>query len=496
MSYFNFFSSDKSSLAVETMNALERSLAVIEFDPEGRILRANDKFLGLMGYNLEEIQSKHHSMFVAEKIVKSPDYKQFWVDLRAGEFQQAAFPRQTKDGRRVWIEATYNPVFDRTGKVVKVVKLATDITARQEHLADQDGKINAISRSQAVIEFDLKGNILDANDNFLSVLGYSLAEVKGKHHRMFVERGYANSAEYKEFWDELARGNFVARQFKRIAKNGDEVWIQASYNPIFDVDGTPCKVVKYATDVTNQVRLLIDLKAMIDTNFAEIDESLDQLDERSGFASLTSQETSANVQAVAASAEELLASINEISRSMAAARSSTDHVFDKAVQANSSTEKMNSVVSSMGNIVEVIQNIASQINLLALNATIESARAGEAGKGFAVVATEVKNLANQAARATEQISAEIEGVQAIAGEVSHVLGSIRGDVEGVVNNVTSISSAVEEQSAVTSEVSINMQAMAVSVESFSGTLNEIKYASTMVAGAVGRTREAAMILAR
>jgi methyl-accepting chemotaxis protein len=313
---------------------------------------------------------------------------------------------------------------------------------------------------------------------------------------MLVDPEYAKSAEYQQFWRELTQGNFIARQFKRIAKGGREVWIEASYNPIFDPDGNPYKVVKYATDITAQISLLIDLKAMIDTNFAEIDKSLYQLDERSGFAFSTSEETSLNVQAVAAGAEQLVASINEISRSMSAARSSTDQVFEKAVNAGASTEKMNDVVSSMGNIIEVIQNIASQINLLALNATIESARAGEAGKGFAVVANEVKNLAKQAARATEQISAEIGGVQSIASEVAGVLGSICSDMEGVRNNVTSISSAVEEQSAVTSEVSVNMQSMATSVECFSGTIDQIRTASTMVSGTVGRTREAAMVLAR
>ncbi len=496
MSYFNFFSSDKNGLAAATLQALENSLAVIEFDPSGRILRANDNFLGLLGYRLDEIQGQHHSLFVEDKIVNTPDYKKFWADLAAGQYQKAAFPRKTKDGRRVWIEATYNPVRDHSGKVVKVVKFATDITARQARMADQNGKVDAIWRSQAVIEFDLKGNILDANDNFLAVMGYSLAEIKGQNHRMFVEPDYAQSADYKEFWRELGRGNFIAQQFKRIAKGGRVVWIQASYNPIFDPDGNPYKVVKYATDITEQIALLGDLKSMIDVNFAEIDQNLYTLDDQANDAYTMSEETSTNVQAVAASTDQLLASITEISRSMSSARDSTDEMLDKAVKAGASTQRMDEVVSSMGSIVEVIQNIASQINLLALNATIESARAGEAGKGFAVVANEVKNLAKQAARATEQISVDISGVQDIAREVADVLGDIRTGVEGVVNNVTSISSAVEEQSAVTGEVSVNMQSMAMSVENFAATITEIRSGSTQVSGSVGRTREAAMVLAR
>lgn len=496
MSMLSFLSSKKSGLASETLVALEKSLAVIEFEIDGTIIRANDNFLSLMGYSLAEITGKHHRIFVPTQIRTAPEYDLFWKDLAAGQFKSQAFPRLTKSGKQVWIEATYNPVFDDRGKVSKIVKFASDITARQEKLAELDGKVEAIGRSQAVIEFDLDGTIRDANDNFLSVMGYELSEIQGKHHRMFVEPEYARSADYADLWKDLRAGNFTSQQFKRIAKGGRIVWIEASYNPIFDANGVPYKIVKFATDVTEQVNLLIDLKAMIDNNFSEIDDSLHQLDEKSIFAVSVSNQTSANVQAVAAGSEELAASIAEISRSMSEARTSTDQVFEKTVLAGQSTDKMNEVVAAMGNIVEVIQNIASQINLLALNATIESARAGEAGKGFAVVATEVKNLANQAARATEQISGEIGGIQTIASEVVAVLGSIRSDVETVLNNVTTISSAVEEQSAVTQEVSGNMQNMATSVESFASTIEQIKLSATSVAGTVSRTREAAMVLAR
>ncbi|MBL4840275.1 MAG: PAS domain-containing methyl-accepting chemotaxis protein [Thalassospira sp.] len=496
MSMLSFLSSKKSGLASETIVALDKSMAVIEFEADGTIIRANENFLAFMGYNASEVVGKHHRMFVPEEIRSAPAYGQFWKDLAAGEFKREAFPRITKSGRKVWIEASYNPVLDRHGKVLKIVKFASDITERQEKLAELEGKVNAIARSQAVIEFDLHGNIQDANENFLSVMGYEMSEIAGKHHKMFVEPEYASSREYDDFWKSLRAGNFVSQQFKRLAKGGRIIWIEASYNPIFDANGVPYKVVKFATDVTEQVNLLIDLKAMIDNNFSAIDQSLHQLDEKSIFAATVSNQTSANVQAVAAGSEELAASIAEISRSMSEARTSTDQVFEKTVLAGQSTDKMNEVVAAMGNIVEVIQNIASQINLLALNATIESARAGEAGKGFAVVATEVKNLANQAARATEQISGEIGGIQTIASEVVAVLGSIRSDVETVLNNVTTISSAVEEQSAVTQEVSGNMQNMATSVESFAATIEEIKSSAISVAGTVGRTREAAMVLAR
>lgn len=496
MGFFNFFKHSGSQTAAMTLDALDKSLAVIEFDLQGNVLRANKNFLDVLGYELSEIVGKHHAMFVPDEIRKSPDYDVFWSDLRKGVFKRAAFPRITKTGKRVWIEATYNPVCDSKGNVIKVVKYSSDITKRQEALADFEGKVNAINRSQAVIEFDLNGYILDANDNFLSAMGYQLSEVVGKHHSMFADPAYAKSEEYVEFWRDLGRGNFNSGQFKRFAKGGKEIWIEASYNPIFDANGVPYKVVKYATDITDQIKLLTDLKLMIDNNFGEIDQSLSELDQRSTVAYTSCEETSSNVQAVAAGAEQLAASICEISRSMAEARTSTDQVFEKSIAAGASTEKMTEVVSAMSNIIDVIQGIAGQINLLALNATIESARAGEAGKGFAVVANEVKNLANQVAKATEQITSEIEGVQDIAGEVSGVLGSIRSEVEGVLHNVTTISSAVEEQSAVTQEVSSNMQNMSASVDQFASSVNFIRDASSMVLGNVGRTREAALVLAR
>ncbi|MBO6805838.1 PAS domain-containing methyl-accepting chemotaxis protein [Thalassospira sp.] len=496
MGFFNFFKRSDSKNAAMTLSALEQALAVIEFDLHGKVLRANKNFLAVMGYEFSEIVGKHHALFVPEEIRKSAEYDAFWADLRKGMFKSAAFPRITKTGQRVWIEATYNPVCDEKGNVTKIVKFASDITKRQEAMADFEGKVTAINRSQAVIEFDLNGYILDANDNFLAAMGYQLSEIVGKHHRMFVEPSYASSQDYAEFWRELAKGNFVSQQFKRFAKGGREIWIEASYNPIFDANGVPYKVVKYASDITEQVKLLTDLKQMIDSNFGEIDNSLTELEQRSTVAHSSCEETSSNVQTVAAAAEELAASIAEISRGMTEARASTDQVFEKSIAAGASTEKMSEVVTAMSSIIDVIQNIAGQINLLALNATIESARAGEAGKGFAVVANEVKNLANQVAKATEQITGEIEGVQNIAGEVAGVLGAIRTEVEDVLNNVTTISSAVEEQTAVTQQVSSNMQSMANSVEQFASSVNFIRDASSIVSGNVGRTRQAALVLAR
>lgn len=234
------------------LDAINAAFAFIEFDTQGNILNANDIFLDAMGYNLNEIQGKHHSMFVDQVYARSNDYKKFWNDLKGGESQSGEFSRIGKNGEIVWLLASYTPVVDEKGKAVKVIKLATNITATKVQSADFKGQVEAIGKSQAVISFHMDGTIIDANENFLKPMGYALYEVQGKHHRMFVEDTYSRSPAYAEFWARLNRGEFVAEEFKRIGKGGKEVWIQASYNPIFDLSGKPFKVVKFATDVTEQ----------------------------------------------------------------------------------------------------------------------------------------------------------------------------------------------------------------------------------------------------
>jgi methyl-accepting chemotaxis protein len=362
--------------------------------------------------------------------------------------------------------------------------------------ADLQGQIQAINKAQAVIEFNLDGTVITANENFLSALGYSLAEIQGKPHSMFVDPAYRDSPDYRQFWEKLRRGEYQAAQYKRIGKGGREVWIEASYNPILDLNGIPYKVVKYATDITRQIALLDSLKKLIDVNFGEIDGAIDRSTSQTTEAVKAASETSGNVQMVASSAEELDASIKEISESMTKSKEATDYVFDQASIADRSTQRLVDAAKAMGGVVDLIQTIAGQINLLALNATIESARAGDAGKGFAVVATEVKNLANQAARATEQISKEIENVQTVSGEVVSVLADIRKSIETVREHVSGTASAVEEQSAVTRGMSANMQGAAMAVETITGSINEISAAILQAGQAVGKTKEAAQVLAR
>jgi methyl-accepting chemotaxis protein len=493
---FNVFGRTANGIAAATLSALSKSQAVIEFDLSGNILTANENFLNALGYTLPEIQGQNHSMFVEPGYRASAEYKTFWDDLHAGRHQAKQFKRIGKGGREVWIEATYNPILNRSGKPFKVVKFATDVTAQKIEYANLRGEVDAISKSQAVIEFGLDGKVLTANQNFLGLLGYTLAEIKGQHHRMFVEPSYRESPEYRAFWQKLNQGEFQAAQFKRITKSGKEVWIEASYNPILDLDGRPCKVVKFATDITAQVTLLGNLKTMIDRNFGEIDTALATSSQQAELAIGASGLTATRVQSMAASTEELAASVREIADTMSKSRTATDTAHAQTGAANLATGRLATTSQSMGGIVQLIRSIAGQINLLALNATIESARAGEAGKGFAVVASEVKSLARQASDATDQIATEIDKLQTVSGEVVGALAQIGASIDIVRTFVTGTAGAVEEQSVVTQEMSAGMQQTATSVSAMNDNVTGIAAAVHQVAHAVASTKDAARVLVR
>jgi methyl-accepting chemotaxis protein len=407
--------------AAALMAAIDRSLAMIRFKMDGTILSANANFLRVMGYTLAEVQGKHHRIFVDPGYAASAEYQDFWAKLRRGEFDSGEYRRLGKGGGEVWIQASYNPVYDSSGHLREVVKVATDVTARKLRDAEYAGQIAAIRKTQAVIAFTLDGVILEANENFLQTMGYTFDEIKGRHHSIFIEPGTERSAEYQQFWANLRLGRSESRVFRRYGKHGREVWIQASYNPILDLNGKPFKVVKFATDVTGMVKLR-------DT-------------------------TSANAESVAAATTELSASIGEINRSMAESRKATDAILATTSTSQEASTNLLDSMRLMESIASLIRDIAGKVNILALNAAIEAARAGEAGKGFAVVASEVKNLANQTATATDKIVTEISGVQAISEKVARSVQETMKGVKLVNDYVQSVAVAMEEQSAATREIS-------------------------------------------
>ena len=425
---FGFSNKANNDSALAQAAAIGKSQAVIEFKLDGTIVTANENFLNAMGYSLDEIRGKHHSMFVEPATRDSHDYREFWARLNRGEFQAAQYKRIAKGGREIWIQASYNPILDKAGKPVGVVKFATDITAQKIHSMEDAGKIAAIGRAQAVIEFNMDGTIVNANENFLNAMGYSLPEIQGKHHSIFVPTADRDSATYRNFWARLNRGEFEAGEFKRIAKGGKEIWILASYNPILDDRGKPFKVVKYASDVTSQVLTRIGNERVRNM-----------------------------MESVAAGSEELNASVREISEAMTKSRETALGAVEQVATADAQAQRLSNAAQAMSGIVEMISSITGQINLLALNATIESARAGEAGRGFAVVASEVKSLANQAKQATDTISSEIDALNSIAAAVATSLSEIKAAIAGVNEYITSTAAAVEEQSIVTQDMSTNMQ---------------------------------------
>ncbi len=465
------FNADRS--IVEALNA---SQAVIEFTPSGKILTANSNFLDTVGYRLEDIRGQHHSLFCDGEYAKSETYSRFWAELARGVFQSGEFKRVGKSGQAIWLQATYNPIRDKTGRVTRIVKFANDITAVKLKSLDFAGKVAAMDRAQAVIEFTVHGEVIFANPNFLSVLGYRLDEITGRHHRIFCDPAEVNSREYTDFWNALARGEFQAGEYRRIGKSGTDVYIQATYNPIFDDTGAVVKVVKFATDMTQTVQKRLRNDSLGHEINAELGDVISQMvtaNEMAAGASGASTETGAIINSVAAASEELSQSVREIAQSMNFARTGAESVFRHAESANQHAGTLNTSAASMNNVVSLIQNIASQINLLALNATIESARAGEAGRGFAVVASEVKSLANQAASSTKTIAEEIANMQSVTGDVVGALGLISTSMTSVMENVTSVASAMEQQNTVTGEISSNMQSAVIAVEQIEESLGHI-----------------------
>ena len=454
----SFFTRGRDKAAV--LAALNASQAIIEFKPDGTILTANPNFCAAMGYQLDEIRGRHHSLFVEPKYKESAEYREFWAKLARGEYQAAQYKRVAKGGREVWIEASYNPIRDRRGRVYKVVKFATDISAHKAEFSDLAGKVEAIKRSQAVIEFNLDGTIITANGNFLGVMGYRLEEIQGRHHSMFAEPGVKESPEYRQFWAKLNRGEFDAGQYKRLAKGGKPIWIEASYNPIFDHNGKLAKVVKFATDLTprkqEHAALADDFEGSVKTLVESVAASAATMQIAAKTLAAAAEQTNGQSTAVSAASEQLAASVAEISRQIAESSRIVGIAVSEARKSEAMVGNLVTAAGRIGDVSKLIADIAGQTNLLALNATIEAARAGEAGKGFAVVASEVKSLANQTAKATEEIEQQIKGIQDSSHGTAEAIREITKVIGQVSEISTSISSAVEQQSASTREVSQNI----------------------------------------
>ncbi|MCH5535220.1 methyl-accepting chemotaxis protein [Pseudomonas syringae pv. syringae] len=382
-------------------SALEKSMAVVELGLDGKILRANDNFLAAMGYRAEELATKTHRDFCEPEMLRSREYADLWASLKAGKFISGTFKRVGKNGHSVWLEASYNPVTDAQGNVVKVVKYALDVTTRVMLENETSSKLAAVDRAMAICEFEPNGNVITANNNFLNVMGYALAEIKGKHHRSFCEPTLVNSPEYNEFWRKLNHGEFIGDQFKRIGKQGRVVWLEATYNPVFDVDGKLYKIVKFASDITQRVE-----KQEADAHGAS-------------RAYHISAETEKVAEQGTLVIQETAREMRQISENIGASAKLVSQLGDRSEQITA--------------IVNTIRGIADQTNLLALNAAIEAARAGDQGRGFAVVADEVRQLAGRTSGSTTEIA---EMIGKILAETREAVASMDATQEGAIRGVT------------------------------------------------------------
>ncbi|HQT61349.1 MULTISPECIES: PAS domain-containing methyl-accepting chemotaxis protein [unclassified Acidiphilium] len=518
------------------INVLGESFGLVSFAPDGTILDANERFLGLAGYSLSDLAGRHHRILVAPAERDSAAYAEFWRGLAAGTSRSGVFRRIGKGGNDLWLRAVYSPVRNRAGRVVRISAAALDLTAETTNAAANEGLLNAIGRSQAVITFNLDGTILDVNANFLDTMGYARDEVIGHRHAMFATQAYAASPAYAAFWERLRKGEFFSAEFERIGKGGRPVWLQATYNPVYNADGKVTQVVKFAVDLTTRMReveLVGDaLERLSDGDLTagigrELMPSLDRL--RVDF-NAAANRLSASIAGVRQSTDEINLGVTEIAKAagdlsgrterQAASLEQVSTLLDsvtiglgktaanasraaKAVDATSDAARkshavvgeavaaMNRIEASsreIDQIIGLIDEVAFQTNLLALNAGVEAARAGEAGRGFAVVATEVRALAHRSAgaaksikqliaRSSEQVGAGVR----LVGETGTALDTILRHVTDLHGLVDEMATAAAEQAgslaelnAATGQVSVAVQQNAAMVEQTSAATHSLR----------------------
>ncbi|GHC25684.1 methyl-accepting chemotaxis protein [Kushneria pakistanensis] len=411
------------------INAIHRAMAVIEFDPQGNILCANPTFFEVTGYRAETLIGEHHSVLCPQAYVESVEYGAFWARLRDGEFNSGRCKRLRQDGTPLWLEATYNPIRNRRGKVVRVIKLATDITAQVRQEQEMESRLRAIDRSMAVIEFTPDGHILTANQNFLDTVGYRLEEIEGAHHRIFCGKTLAASPEYRAFWAQLNAGEFMSGQFRRFDRQGRTLWLEATYNPIFDDEGRLYKVIKFASNITERVDRETESLRMACRISADTENT-------AGEGSRIIDETVREIRSIADRVEATSRLLGELT--------------DQA--------------AGITAIVETIESIASQTNLLSLNAAIEAARAGEHGRGFSVVAHEVRQLARRTAEATSDISGTIGTLQQLSRNATTSMHTCRESVEKGVGMAGNAGEAIVRISACTNDMVTAVRSMASTVD--------------------------------